>query len=342
MTRAYTEARDACFEELFEIASHDKDVILLTADTGAFAFQRFRAELPDQFFNVGIAEQNAMTVAAGLALSGKRVFVFGISNFVTLRCFEQIKLDICCMDLPVTIIGMGTGYVYPKDGPTHHMTDILSLVRTLPGLTVWSPSDYSIIAAAIRSAIGRTARRTCTWTRGRSMRPIRRMRISPMGWRFLRSGRDVTLVATGVMVAQAMRVATRLTERGIDAGVIDLYRIKPLNVPLLERVLAGSRRVVTVEENSVIGGLGSLVCETVAEAGLPARVKRLGIQDTYRCDISDREGMRALDGLDLEGIERTVCRWMDDDTGYRTAPQPLRSVGSRRPQRRRQTSEVTR
>lgn len=342
MTRAYTEARDACFEELFEIASRDKDVILLTADTGAFAFQRFRTDLPDQFFNVGIAEQNAMTVAAGLALSGKRVFVFGISNFVTLRCFEQIKLDICCMDLPVTIIGMGTGYVYPKDGPTHHMTDILSLVRTLPGLTVWSPSDYSIIAAAIRSASRADGPTYLYMDKGPFDATYSPDADFSDGLAVLRSGRDVTLVATGVMVAQAMRVATRLTERGIEAGVIDLYRIKPLNVPLLERVLAGSRRVVTVEENSIIGGLGSLVCETVAEAGLPARVKRLGIQDTYRCDISDREGMRALDGLDLEGIERTVCRWMDDDTGYRTAPQPLRSVGSRRPQRRRQTSEVTR
>lgn len=342
MTRAYTEARDACFEELFEIASRDKDVILLTADTGAFAFQRFRAELPDQFFNVGIAEQNAMTVAAGLALSGKRVFVFGISNFVTLRCFEQIKLDICCMDLPVTIIGMGTGYVYPKDGPTHHMTDILSLVRTLPGLTVWSPSDYSIIAAAIRSAYRADGPTYLYMDKGPFDATYAPDADFGDGLAVLRSGRDVTFVATGVMVAQAMRAATRLAERGIEAGVIDLYRIKPLNVSLLERALAGSRRVVTIEENSIIGGLGSLVCETVAEAGLPAKVKRLGIQDIYRCDISDREGMRALDGLDLEGVERAVCRWMDEDAGRRTALQPLQSVGSRRPQRKLETSEVTR
>ncbi|MBN1359575.1 MAG: hypothetical protein JW993_03235 [Sedimentisphaerales bacterium] len=313
MTRVYTEARDACFEELFDIASRDRDVILLTADTGAFAFKRFRKELPGQFFNVGIAEQNAMSVAAGLVLGGKRVFVFGISNFVTLRCFEQLKLDICCMDLPVTVIGMGTGYVYPKDGPTHHMTDVLSLVRTLPGLEIWSPSDYSIIAAAVRSAYRSTGPTYIYMDKG----PFDSMYAPDAdfseGLALLRAGRDVTLVATGIMVPQAMRVAEQLSEGGIDAAVVDLYRLKPLNVPRLRGLLAASRRVVTMEENTIIGGLGSLVCEVVAEEGLLTRVKRIGMRDTYHCEIGDRESMRALDGIDLNSATETICQWLGTD-----------------------------
>jgi len=337
MTRAYTEARDACFEELFDIASRDRDVVLLTVDTGAFAFKRFREQLPGQFFNVGIAEQNVMSAAAGLAMSGKRVFVFGISNFVTLRCFEQLKIDICCMELPVTVIGMGTGYVYPKDGPTHHMTDILSLVRTLPGLTVWSPSDYSIIAAAVRSAYQAEGPTYIYMDKGPFDSLYAPDADFSEGLTVLKPGRDVTLVATGVMVPQATRAAARLVEKGIDAAVVDLYRIKPLNVQLLQHVLARSRRIVTMEENTVVGGLGSLVCEIVAEHGLAATVKRIGIRDTYRCEIGDRESMRALEGLDLEGVVETVLQLVDENASGFAAPSP----DIVRPERQFASSEVS-
>lgn len=320
MTRVYTEARDACFEELFDIASRDKDVVLLTVDTGAFAFKRFRRELPDQFFNVGIAEQNVMSVAAGLALGGKRVYVFGISNFVTLRCFEQLKIDICCMELPVTVVGMGTGYVYPKDGPTHHMTDILSLVRTLPGLTVWSASDYSMIAAAVRSAYRAEGPTYLYMDKGPFDSIYAPDADFSEGMTLLKSGRDVTLVATGIMVPQAMRAADRLAEKGIDAAVIDLYRIKPLNEQRLRELLADSDRVVTMEENTIVGGLGGLVCEVVAEHGLAAQVKRIGIRDTYRCEIGDRENMRSLDGMDLNSITETVCQWLGVDAASSVIP----------------------
>jgi transketolase len=337
MTRMYTEARDACFEELFDIASRDRDVVLLTVDTGAFAFKRFRQELPDQFFNVGIAEQNAMSVAAGLALGGKKVFVFGISNFVTLRCFEQLKIDICCMELPVTVIGMGTGYVYPKDGPTHHMTDILSLVRTLPGLTIWSPSDYSMIAAAVRSAYRGPGPTYLYMDKG----PFDSMYAPEAdfseGLTLLRTGRNVTLVATGIMVPQAMRVADRLAQKGVDAGIVDLYRIKPLNEPRLRDLLATSRRIVTMEENTIVGGLGGLVCEVVAEYGLQTKVKRIGIQDTYRCEVGSREDIRALEGMDLEGATEIIGRWLGTE-----AAAPVLSVASVSAERQLAASEASR
>lgn len=310
MNKVYKEARDAAFQELFDIALQDKSVLILSADTGALMFKKFMEHIPKQFFNVGVAEQNAISVAAGLALTGRKVFVFGISNFVTLRCFEQIKIDICCMDLPVTIIGMGTGYVYPKDGPTHHMTDILSLTRTLPGITVWSPSDYLVISASVRFAYESDGPTYIYMDKG-PFEPIYDLETNfENGLHVLREGRDVTIVATGIMVPQALRVSDELKKKGLDVGIIDLYRIKPVNRSFLVDAIKACRRIVTLEENTVIGGLGSLVSEVLCESNVTVPLKRLGIPDIYRCEIGDREELRSMDGLDVVGITKTVSYWM--------------------------------
>jgi len=310
MKKAYTEARDAIFEELFNIAAKDKNVILMTVDTGAFLFGKFQQALPDQFLNVGIAEQNAVSVAAGLGLTGKRVFLFGISNFVTLRCFEQIKIDVCCHDLPVTIIGMGTGYVYPKDGPTHHMTDIISLTRTLPGMTVWSPSDYATIAAGVQFAYTNNGPTYLYVDKGPFDVLYDEDADFSTGFSVLQKGRDLTIVASGIMVLQARRVAAELSAQDISIGIVDLYRIKPLNEVDFTEALRGCRRIITLEENTVVGGIGSLVCEVVAENNLSIPVKRFGIQDTYHCEIGDREMLRFLDGMDVNSVSQKIIKWL--------------------------------
>lgn len=302
MIKEYKEARDAVFQELFEIASKDRNVILFTADTGALLFRKFKDELPGQFMNVGIAEQNAMSVAAGLSLSGKKVFIFGISNFVVLRCFEQLKIDVCCMGLPVTIIGMGTGYVYPKDGPTHHMTDIISLTRTIPGLTIWSPSDYAAIAGITRIAYESFRPNLIYMDKGPFITLYDNEHDFSKGLSLLRQGSDLTIVATGIMVSLAYQAVNELEKRGIDAGLVDLYRIKPLDEESLLDAFGNSGCIMTLEENTIIGGLGGLVCETVASRGFRATVKRLGIPDVYRCEVGERNELRALDGFDLSAI----------------------------------------
>lgn len=297
------EARDAVFLELLRLAHADPDVLLFTVDTGAFLLKRFAAELPGRFHNLGIAEQNAVSVCAGLALAGKKPFLFGISNFVVLRCFEQLKIDVCCMNLPVTVIAMGTGYVYPKDGPTHHMTDVLSLARTLPGLHLWSPSDYAAIAGATRRAHADGGPHLIYMDKG----PFDVLPVPPddyaAGVRVLRPGTDVTLVATGIMVPQALAAAAALAAEGIRAGVVDVYRLKPLAPGCLATALGGARGILTLEENVLAGGLGALVCETVLDAGLPARVRRLGIpEDAIHCDLGTREQLRDADGFGAADI----------------------------------------
>jgi len=309
--KAYTDTRDATFEELFEIARADRNVVLLTADTGAFVFPRFAKELPGQFFNVGIAEQNAISVAAGLALSGKHVFVFGLSPFVTLRCYEQIKLDVCCMDLPVTILGMGTGHGYSFDGPTHHVTSDITLMRALPGMAIWGPSDPVSAGAAVHLAYARKGPGFIRIDKG----PLRRI-YDPEAYDFspglarLKPGRDLTLAATGPMVTRAFAVAEQLEALGLDAGILDLYQLKPFPEEALLQTLAPDQPLVTLEEHTLAGGLGSLVCETLMDHGVHPPLLRLGLPDGYRLETGDREWVLQLDGLDAASLTKRIQAWM--------------------------------
>ncbi len=308
---AYTDTRDATFAELYEIALQDPNVILLTADTGAFKFKDFEKNLPHQFYNIGIAEQNSISVAAGLALAGKKVFVFGISTFVTLRCYEQIKIDICCMDLPVTILGMGTGYGYSFDGPTHHITQDISIMRALPGLTFWSPSDCTLTGASLHLAYAAGGPNFIRIDKG----PLKAI-YDPQHYDFsdglsvLKTGKDLTIAATGPMVTQAFAVIEELAKRGLDVGLIDVYRLKPLNAALLVKSLNAVKSLVTMEEHTLSGGFGSLILEALADQGRCIPTKRIGIPDTYRLEVGSREYVRSLDDLHVAGIVEDILEWI--------------------------------
>ncbi len=311
MKKTYADSRDAVFGELYDIALGDKNVILLMGDTGVQKFVDFKKNIPSQFFNVGIAEQNMMSVAAGLALSGKHVFVFGISNFVTLRCFEQIKIDICSMNLPVTILGMGTGYCYSSDGFTHHVTEDVSTMRALPNITIWSPSDCMMMAQVVRLAYQMSRP---SYIRIDKELPPRiyddRSQDFTDGLAILRSGNDLTIIATSIMVGKALGVVDELGKYDVHAGVVDLYRLKPINKELLAKVAQNSKRVVTLEEHTVCGGLGSIVCETLADCGVLLPIKVLGIRDKFRSEVGSREWIRSLDGLDIPSVSKAILEWI--------------------------------
>ncbi|MBU0847194.1 1-deoxy-D-xylulose-5-phosphate synthase [Patescibacteria group bacterium] len=309
--KEYNDSRDAVFQELYQLALNDKNVMLLSADTGAMMFREFKKNIPEQFYNVGIAEQNLISVAAGLALTGKRVFLFGLTNFLTLRCYEQIKIDLCCMNLPVTILGMGTGYVYSDDGPTHHMTEDVSIMRALPGMTIWNPSDYTMMASLVHLAY----RNNCPGYIRLDKGPFAHIYDFDdpdfsKGIYLLRKGNDVTIISTGIMVTQAFKVADELEDSGIRTGIIDLYRLKPVNSELLIEAVKDTKRIVTLEEHSIIGGLGSIVCETLAQNGISIPVKMIGIPDTFRREAYDREKMRSLDGIDAASVITTIKKWV--------------------------------
>jgi len=311
MSSVYDDTRDATFCELYKIAIVDPNVIVLSADTGAMMFKEFAKNIPDQFYNVGIAEQNAISVAAGLALAGKHVFVFGISNFVTLRCFEQIKVNLCCMQLPVTILGMGTGYSYSSDGPTHHMIEDMSIMRSLPGMTIWCPSDCTMTAELVHLAYQTDTPSYIRTDKG----PLTHIYDNvdhnfEDGFALLKEGKDLTIVATGIMTSRALAIVDELERQQIDAGLVDLYRIKPVNTAKLIETLKNSTRIVTLEENTVIGGIGSIVREIMADNEIFVPVKVFGIPDKYTMEVGSRDMLCSLDGIDVSTVSGTVLEWV--------------------------------
>lgn len=303
--------RDAFFDELYNIAEQDPRVIFLTADMGANSLVRFKKDLSSQYINIGVAEQNMISIAAGLALGGKIVFVYGVTPFVTIRCYEQIKVDLCCMNLPVTIIGSGAGYTYHSDGPTHHATQDIAVMRALPEMTILNPSDSVMTAAFARMAYKNPGPKYIRIDKG--MLPLlydSQNNDFSDGLAVIKTGSDLTIISTGIMVHQVFKVADELAKHSIKAEIVDLYRIKPLNAELLLRFIEKSKRIVTVEENSITGGIGSAVSEVLADSGRAVSLKRIAIRDEHCFDYGDREWMHSLYGLDADSITKAILEWL--------------------------------
>lgn len=307
--------RDAFFDTLYDIAQKDRHVVFLTADMGAWSLNRFKEDMPGQFINVGIAEQNMVSVAAGLALGGKKVFIYSIVPFVTERCFEQIKIDICTMELPVTIIGTGPGLTYAPDGPTHHAIEDVSVMRALPGMTIFSPCDQYAAAAAADLAYACDDPVYVRIDKGKQSIRYNKNTDFAQGATSLLAGADILLISTGIMTHRAMELADKLKEHGIQLGVIDLFRIKPLSEDLLEAEIRKYKSIVTLEEHTLIGGIGSAISELMHDKGIILPLKRVGIPDQYCHKYGGREWMQKYLGIgSLDEIEKIFISTIND--GY--------------------------
>lgn len=302
--------RDVFFEALHGIFKHDDRCVFVTADNGAPTLDPIANDFPSRFHQVGIAEAHMMGFAAGLALEGRKVWTYAIAPFVTERVFEQVKLDLCAMNLDVCCLGVGAGFAYDVMGPSHHMVTDLSIMRTLPNLTIWSPADPA--------TAGRLARLTHE-TRGPQYVRLDRVGLEdiPGGaetssglrwWGFGEASHaGTTIVATGVTVHTALKVAERLARAGLSGRVVDVWRIKPLNAHDFKSALGAPRRIVTIEEHLLAGGLGSLVLETLSDAGVVARpVMRFGVPDALTFTYGGRDAIWEQYGLTVDAITREV------------------------------------
>jgi transketolase len=305
--------RDAFFDELYEIARENRNVVLLSADMGAPALDKFRKDLASQYFNVGIAEQNMVNLATGLALEGKKVFIYAIMPFTTLRCYELIKVNLSLMNIPVTIVGVGAGFGYDDSGPTHHATEDLAAMRALPNMNIICPADIITTISAARISC---EMKTPNYVRlDREVLPLIYQADTDFsdGLSVLKSGKDVTIVSTGNMVHIALEILDRLKEFSVAVGVIDLYRVKPVNRELLLVNLRSTAKVVTLEEHLLDGGLGSAVLEVMADSGLSVPVRRFGIPDKYLYAYGGRRNIQKLCGLDPGYVSQTVLEWIREN-----------------------------
>jgi transketolase len=291
--------RDTFWNKIYEIALHDKNIVIITADMGAPALDKIRHELASQFVNVGIAEQNAITLASGLALSGKRVFTYAIAPFITMRCLEQIRVNNAMMKVPITIVGVGAGFGYEDSGPTHHLIEDIAIIRSMPNVAIHSITD-GVMAAAC-------AENSCSISHANYVRIDRQVLPDlykagtdfTQGINILRPGKDMAIISTGTMAHAAIKAAEELALNGLDIRVIDLHTF-PVNSPNLLEALNGISKVATVEEHFLQGGLGSAVCEVLADNGMLIPIKRLGLphEKSYCYEYGGREAIRGYYGMD--------------------------------------------
>ncbi len=274
--------REALGATLVELANEGVDIVAVEADLSkSTTTNKLEDAYPDRFFNVGIAEANMIDVAAGLAVAGKIPFTGSFAVFATGRAYDQIRNTICYSGLNVKLTPTHAGITVGPDGGSHQMIEDLALMRVLPGMSVLVPADFNAAKAAIRCAAETPGP---FYVRlGRATLP----EIYPEGteWELgkanvLRKGTDVTLIACGVMVAQALAAAKRLDRDGVSAEVIDVATIKPIDVETIVASAKKTGHVVTCEEHLIIGGLGSAVAEVLGE-NAPVPLKRVGVDDRF-------------------------------------------------------------
>lgn len=301
--------RTAFISTLTELAAGDPRITLVVGDLGFGVVMEFARRFPRQFVNAGVAEQNMTGLAAGLALSGRIVFTYSIANFPTLRCLEQIRNDVAYHGARVNVVAVGGGTAYGALGATHHATEDLAAMRSVPGLTVIAPGDPVETDLAIRAIVasgggpsylrlGRAGEETVHATPP-DLRVGRAIA--------LRDGVDVTLISTGGMLADTVRTADALAAHGVRAGVLSMHTLRPIDADAIVERARRSGLLCTVEEHSISGGLGSAVAEVMAEAGVPgARLLRLGFPDRFADKVGSQAYMRERAGLHVEGLVEAV------------------------------------
>lgn len=295
--------RDAFFDEFYKTGSTDSDVMFLSSDMDAFSLRKFKTDFPNQFINVGVAEQNMINVAAGLALSGKKVFCYGIAAFVTMRCFEQIKVNICSLNLPVAIIGAGAGFSFGYDGPTHHGLQDMAIMRLLPEMSVFNLSSNDLAKASVRMAYKSEGPVYIRLDKG----PFPTWDVPEdgfsKGYRILRPLKDFNLVTSGLMTCRAVEVADAFHK---EIGVVDVYRIKPFPQDFQNEVLSQSKHLVTIEENTLVGGLGTAVSEIITSGTSTCRLTRLAAPDQQFIEYGTRDWFHKRYSLDKESLIQRV------------------------------------
>lgn len=299
--------RIAFVNTLIKEAEKNKDIMLLTGDLGFTVFEEFRDKFPERFINVGVAEQNLMGIACGLAMTGKTVFAYSIATFATMRPFEQIRTDIGSHSASVIVVGSGAGLSYGHDSITHHSVEDISLMRTIPGLTILAPSDPYEVEKLTKEAI--KIKKPVYLRLGKRGEPLLHKKGTNLKIGkgiILKNGSDLVIIATGNIVSSALEVAEILSKKNIKAMVISMHTIKPLDIDLIKSISKKFSHIVTIEEHSIIGGLGTSVAEVITENYLKVKLIKLGIPDRFLFEIGSQKYLRKQIGLDPESMAKKL------------------------------------
>ena len=303
--------RNAFADEITKIAIIDKHVVMLSADIGNKLFDDYKKSQADRFYNCGVAEANMISMAAGLASCGFKPVCYTITPFITARCFEQIRIDVCYHEMPVIIVGTGSGLSYSSLGATHHSLDDIALMRTLPNIRVFAPADSLELRSCLQFALKYPSP---TYIRiGKKGEP-NVFNIQPdfkSGvWTRIKEGSQVTLLAAGNMLPIALETANILELKKISTQVFSCASIKPLDEISLKQIFNTNKIVATIEEHSLIGGFGSAVAEWLIDDGevFKSSLIRFGTSDTFLHESGEQDHARDIFGLTSNNISEKIIQ----------------------------------
>jgi transketolase len=295
--------RNTVMNRITGLARTEKNIFMVTGDAGFGVLDEFQRRFPDRFLNLGVAEQNMIGCAAGLAMTGFRVVVYNIIPFLLYRCYEQVRNDICYQNLPVTLVGIGSGVTYAPQGITHYSVEDIMVARTLPNLAVLSPCDPLEATKCVDFAM-------------KSKKPVY-IRVAKSGEVSIhkkcpgaiekpivvREGTRVAVLFYGSVATEAVKATFDLNP---SPRVLSLPMIQPLNFAALRKTLKGMHTIITVEEHFIEGGLGSIIADWIAREGLPFKLIKLGIKNEFIHAIKNVTGMRCYYGICAERIRHEV------------------------------------
>lgn len=299
--------RQAFIETLFELAKKDKNIFLLNGDLGFTVLEKFNAAYPDRAINMGISEANMVGVAAGLALTGKTVFVYSIIPFVTFRVLEQIRNDVAMQNANVKIVGVGSGWSYGSAGATHHAIEDIAVMRALPNMRVICPGDPKEAIAATKAIAAING--PCYLRLNKKGDPVIHDQLPDfkIGKAItLRSGNDLTIITTGNMLPAGHAVHDLLVQSNIRARLISMHTVKPLDEAVIRKAARETKAIFTLEEHNILGGLGGAVAEVVAENGFRGRFHRFGVKDKFTHIAGSPEFLRAYHKLLPQDIAKEI------------------------------------
>lgn len=303
--------RDAFVNTLLELAKNDESIELLTGDLGFGVLKNYYETLPNQFTNVGIAEQNMTGMAAGMALAGKIVFTYSIGNFPTLRCLEQIRNDCAYHDANVKIVCVGGGFAYGSLGMSHHATEDIACLRALPQVAVICPGDLLEAKEAVKAIVDYAGTVYLRLGRGGEKQIHEKIDNFEIGKAIKintakTDNKTVALLSTGAILDEAELACKLLEEANVGVNQYSFHTVNPIDKRTIIDCAKNNDMIVTLEEHNITGGFGSAVAEVLAEEGCQVKLLRIGLNDEYCCKVGSQEYLREQFGLDGKSIAEKV------------------------------------
>lgn len=307
--------RDTFVKTLVELAKNDKSIELVTGDLGFGVLKPFWEQVPDQFTNAGIAEQNMTTVAAGMALEGKTVFTYSIGNFPTLRCLEQIRNDCAYHGANVKIVCVGGGFVYGSLGMSHHATEDIAMLRALPDVVVMAPGDLVEAEEATKAIANYKGTCYLRLGRGGEKRIHERIDNFQIGKAIkVKDGEKVAIFSAGAIFEEVEGAYRILEEKGCQPAVYTFPTVKPIDEDVIKLCAENFDIIVTCEEHNIVGGFGSAVAEVMAKMkNKKAYLLSIGLEDVYATRVGNQKYLRGQYGMDAQAIAEKVMKALENE-----------------------------